>query len=135
MDWLYCINLFVLRQRFINLDVSLNKIEIEFSNTYTSKTNTNSFIMDIILSKLQSGEISQSEAQEQIEKINRSKEGVIEQRRKQYSVSEKGCISIYGIRKMPISLYINEIEKLKQIFESQDFITFVAQNEERLSRK
>lgn len=29
-----------------------------------------------------------------------------------YKVSQKGCISFYGIRRMPITLYIEELEKI-----------------------
>ncbi len=52
-----------------------------------------------------------------------------------YKVSEKGAVSFYGIRKMPITLYIQEIEKIKAILNSDKFDTFVADNKKSLSVK
>jgi hypothetical protein len=59
-----------------------------------------------LLMKLQCGTITLRECQAQLQ-TSRAPERPVH-----YKVSTKGCISFYGIRRMPISLYIQELEQL-----------------------
>jgi len=58
-----------------------------------------------LLQKLQNGEITLDECQQEL-KTKKSETKVT------YKVSPKGCISFYGIRRMPISLYKQELESI-----------------------
>lgn len=50
-----------------------------------------------------------------------------------YKVSEKGALSVYGLQRFPVSLYINQWEKLLADVESLK--TFAEENAARLTRK
>jgi hypothetical protein len=58
-----------------------------------------------LLQKLQNGEITLEDCQKEL-KTKKSDSSVT------YKVSTKGCISFYGIRRMPISLYKQELEAI-----------------------
>jgi len=91
-----------------------------------------------LLQKLQNGEITLSECQQEL-KAKKSETKV------SYKVSPKGCISFYGIRRMPISLYRQELESiLGSIMELDDetgipynatFTQFLEDNEGKISVK
>lgn len=59
-----------------------------------------------LLMKLQCGTITLKECQAQLQ-VAKAPEKTVH-----YKVSAKGCISFYGIRRMPISLYAKELEQL-----------------------
>ena len=50
-------------------------------------------------------------------------------------VSQKGAISIYGLQRMPVTLYAGQWERIIQLVESGVFADFIAQNEKTLTRK
>ena len=50
-------------------------------------------------------------------------------------VSQKGAISIYGLQRMPVTLYAGQWERIAQLVESGVFADFIAQNEATLTRK
>lgn len=52
-----------------------------------------------------------------------------------YKISPKGAISFYGIRRMPISLYLQELDKIMEIAQTDQFKTFVVDNKTKLSTK
>ncbi len=79
-----------------------------------------------ILSKLTMGEITQEQAKKLIEESNKQIT---------YKVSEKGAISFYGIRKLPITLYLDEVNKLKDVFINEDFNSFIDKNKGLLKQK
>jgi hypothetical protein len=91
-----------------------------------------------LLQKLQNGEITLDECQQEL-KTKKSETKVT------YKVSTKGCISFYGIRRMPISLYRQELESiLGAIMEIDDetgipynatFSQFLEDNEGKISVK
>ena len=83
-----------------------------------------------VLAKVQAGTITLLDANKIIEEINNTniKPKVT------YKVSEKGAISFYGIRRMPITLYSAEITSLSSIFETDDFKSFVIDNDSKLSK-
>lgn len=89
-----------------------------------------------LLQKLQSGEITLEECQSQLNQKQKVESQIY------YKVSPKGCISFYGIRRMPISLYRQELEMiLDTILEGDepsyngDFSEFLKENDEKLSSK
>jgi hypothetical protein len=89
-----------------------------------------------LLLKLQSGEITLDECQKTLNKTQPVSKQI------HYKVSTKGCISFYGVRRMPISLYQQELESiLNAILEpgepnyNQEFRAFIEDNNDKLSTK
>lgn len=87
-----------------------------------------------LLQKLQNGEITLDECQQEL-KTKKSETKVT------YKVSPKGCISFYGIRRMPISLYLQELESILNAIMDDDvsynttFTQFLKDNEGKISVK
>lgn len=52
-----------------------------------------------------------------------------------YKVSEKGCISFYGIRKMPITLYSAELSKIVELSQTDEFKKFMEDNKDKIAVK
>ena len=52
-----------------------------------------------------------------------------------YKVSPKGAISFYGIRRMPITVYYQELEQILDVVKSQEFAQFLSENKGKLSVK
>tara|TARA_B100001248_G_scaffold240004_1_gene205660 strand:- start:470 stop:916 length:447 start_codon:yes stop_codon:yes gene_type:complete len=50
-------------------------------------------------------------------------------------VSTKGAISVYGLQRMPVTLYAGQWERIIAMVESGVFADFIAQNESALTRK
>ena len=50
-------------------------------------------------------------------------------------VSQKGAISVYGLQRMPVTLYAGQWERIIELVESGVFSSFIAQNEKTLTRK
>ena len=50
-------------------------------------------------------------------------------------VSTKGAISVYGLQRMPVTLYAGQWERIIGMVESGVFADFIAQNEATLTRK
>ena len=50
-------------------------------------------------------------------------------------VSQKGAISVYGLQRMPVTLYAGQWERIMQLVESGVFSDFIAQNDKTLTRK
>jgi len=50
-------------------------------------------------------------------------------------VSTKGGISIYGLQRMPVTLYAEQWERIIDICKSGDLGTFISDNEDKLTRK
>lgn len=95
-----------------------------------------------LLQKLQSGEITMEECQKGL-KAARPAAGAPTVT---YKVSTKGCISFYGIRRIPISLYLQELEKVLNVVldvsdsdsgipYGQAFSNFLEENKGKLSIK
>jgi len=87
-----------------------------------------------LLQKLQLGEITLEECQRQLRETQKVESQV------NFKVSPKGCISFYGIRRMPISLYRQELEQLLSAIMddrcyNDQFKQFLDDNSEKLSAK
>ena len=50
-------------------------------------------------------------------------------------VSTKGAISIYGLQRMPVTLYAGQWERIIDMVKSGDLGTFISDNEANLTRK
>ena len=78
-----------------------------------------------LLQKLQNGEITLEECNKLIRAKEQPKPAIT------YKMSPKGCISFYGLRRMPISLYPKELEDIlgaitEQVTYNQAFADFLA---------
>lgn len=80
-----------------------------------------------ILQKVASGEISPDEAAKLI-KTTAPPRGTL-----YCKVSEKGAISIYGLQRMPVTLYVEQWERLLAF--SDEIKSFMKENDGKLKRK
>jgi hypothetical protein len=76
-----------------------------------------------ILKDLSDGKITADEAEEQIDKL---------QKEVTLKVTQKGCIGIYGIRRLPISIYVDEFNKIKDKIDDGTFESFIEENKNSL---
>ena len=74
-----------------------------------------------ILKKLASNEITPEEA-----------ETMLETKEITFKVTPKGCIGIYGLRRMPISLYKEELEKIREKIDDGSLDNFIEENKKLL---
>ena len=80
-----------------------------------------------ILKKLQAGELSVEEATRQLNDLDAPKKGLY------CKVSEKGAISVYGLQRMPVTLYVEQWTRLLDF--ADNLREFMKENESRLKRK
>ena len=81
-----------------------------------------------ILAKLAAGELKVDEASKLLAEIETPKRGSL-----YCKVSEKGAVSVYGLQRMPVTLYLEQWERLLDF--SDDLRGFIKDNESRLKRK
>lgn len=83
---------------------------------------------DEILSKLAAGELKVEEASKLLAELDGPKRGAL-----YCKVSEKGAVSVYGLQRMPVTLYMEQWERL---FEFGDHIQqFIKDNAGSLKKK
>jgi len=83
-----------------------------------------------ILEDVKSGKCTIEEAQELLSQMK------LKQIKKvSYKVSPKGAISFYGIRRLPITLYLEEINQILPLINSAEFKQFLTDNKDKLSTK
>jgi hypothetical protein len=80
-----------------------------------------------VLKKLQAGEMSVEEATKMLNEIDAPKKGLY------CKVSEKGAVSVYGLQRMPVTLYLEQWERLLEFGDALK--QFIKENESRLKRK
>jgi hypothetical protein len=80
-----------------------------------------------ILAKLAAGEIKVDEATKLLEE-NEPKRGNL-----YCKVSEKGAVSVYGLQRMPVTLYVEQWTRLLEF--SDDLRSFLKDNDAKLKRK
>ena len=80
-----------------------------------------------ILLKVAAGEISPDEAAKLI-KSEAPKRGTL-----YCKVSEKGAISVYGLQRMPVTLYVEQWERLLAF--GDELKAFMEENDSKLKRK
>ena len=83
---------------------------------------------DEILAKVAAGEISVDEASKLLADIEAPKRGTL-----YCKVSEKGAVSIYGLQRMPVTLYVEQWERLLAF--ADEIRQFLKENDSRLKRK
>lgn len=81
-----------------------------------------------ILAKLAAGELKVDEASKLLAEIETPKRGSL-----YCKVSEKGAVSVYGLQRMPVTLYLEQWERLLDF--AEDLRGFIKDNESRLKRK
>jgi len=81
-----------------------------------------------ILAKVAAGEIAVEEAAKLLEKAEQSKRGSL-----YCKVSEKGAISIYGLQRMPVTLYVEQWERLLNF--AEEIRQFMKDHDGELKRK
>ena len=81
-----------------------------------------------ILAKVAAGEISVEEASKLLEKADQAKKGSL-----YCKVSEKGAVSVYGLQRMPVTLYLERWERLLDF--ADQLRQFMKEHEAQLKRK
>src|SRR5215813_10943509 len=81
-----------------------------------------------ILAKVAAGEIPVTEASTLLEKAEQAKKGSLF-----CKVSEKGAISVYGLQRMPVTLYVEQWERLLDF--ADQIRTFMKEHDAELKRK
>ncbi len=83
---------------------------------------------DEILAKLAAKEISVEEASKLLGNLEAPKRGQL-----YCKVSEKGAVSVYGLQRMPVTLYVEQWERLLGF--GDEIRSFLAENSAKLKRK
>ena len=81
-----------------------------------------------ILAKLAAQELNVEEASEMLAALEQPKRGTL-----YCKVSEKGGVSVYGLQRMPVTLYMEQWQRLLDF--GDDVREFIKQNEGQLKRK
>lgn len=82
---------------------------------------------DEILEKLAAGDLSVDEAKKLMAEVE-PKRGTL-----YCKVSEKGGLSVYGLQRMPVTLYVEQWGRLLDF--ADDIRSFIKDNDARLKRK
>lgn len=83
---------------------------------------------DEILSKLASGELDIAEAKQLLGEIENRPRGTL-----YCKVSAKGAISVYGLQRMPVTLYVEQWQRLLDY--ADEIRTFAKDHDSELKRK
>ena len=81
-----------------------------------------------ILAKVAAGEIPVEEATKLLEKADQAKKGSL-----YCKVSEKGGLSVYGLQRMPVTLYIEQWQRLLDF--AEEIRKFMKEHDSELKRK
>ena len=81
-----------------------------------------------ILAKLAEGEIKVEEATRLLEAAEKERRGSL-----YCKVSEKGGISVYGLQRMPVTLYVEQWEKVLGF--ADEIRRFIKEHDAKLKRK
>jgi hypothetical protein len=88
----------------------------------------NTVTRDEILSKLAAGELKVEEASKLLAEFDGPKRGAL-----YCKVSEKGALSVYGLQRMPVTLYMEQWERLLEF--SDHIKQFIKENAGSLKKK
>jgi hypothetical protein len=83
---------------------------------------------DEILAKLAAGEISTEEASQLLDQAQEQRRGTL-----YCKVSQKGALSVYGLQRMPVTLYVEQWERLLDF--ADEIRQFIKKNDADLKRK
>ncbi len=83
---------------------------------------------DEILDRLSRGEITKEEAKRLLDECDRPPRGTL-----YLKVSPKGAVSLYGLQRMPVTLYMEQWLRLLDY--GEEIRNFIAKHEYQLKRK
>jgi len=83
---------------------------------------------DEILAKLSAGEITTEDASKLLDEAEQQRRGSLH-----CKVSQKGALSVYGLQRMPVTLYVQQWERLLDF--SDEIRQFIKVNDSELKRK
>jgi hypothetical protein len=83
---------------------------------------------DEILAKVAAGELPVEEASKLLAEAEQPKRGQL-----YCKVSEKGAVSVYGLQRMPVTLYVEQWQRLLDF--GDEIREFLKENDSRLKRK
>jgi len=83
---------------------------------------------DEILAKLAAGDISPEEASKLLDQAEQENRGSL-----YCKVSQKGAVSVYGLQRMPVTLYLEQWERLLNF--GDEIRKFLAEHDSELKRK
>ena len=83
---------------------------------------------DEILAKVANKELTLEEASRMLEEVDKPKRGQL-----YCKVSEKGGVSVYGLQRMPVTLYVEQWQRLLDF--GDQLRSFLKENDSRLKRK
>jgi hypothetical protein len=81
-----------------------------------------------ILAKVAEGELTVDEASKLLADIDTAKRGTL-----YCKVSQKGAVSLYGLQRMPVTLYVEQWERLLNY--GDELRAFLVQHDSELKRK
>jgi hypothetical protein len=81
-----------------------------------------------ILAKLAAQEITADQASKMLDDLEQKKRGSL-----YCKVSQKGAVSVYGLQRMPVTLYLEQWERLLDF--ADEIRKFIQQHEAELKRK
>ena len=81
-----------------------------------------------ILKKLAAGELTAEQAGEMLKQVEEKKRGSL-----YCKVSAKGAVSVYGLQRMPVTLYVEQWETILGM--ADELRKFMTQNAGQLKRK
>jgi hypothetical protein len=81
-----------------------------------------------ILAKVKSGELPIEEATKLLEAAEQPKRGTL-----YCKVSAKGAVSVYGLQRMPVTLYVEQWTRLLDF--SEELRSFLTEHDSELKRK
>lgn len=81
-----------------------------------------------ILAKLRSGEMTEDEADQALSQLEQPRRGQLYCR-----VSAKGAVSVYGLQRMPVTLYVEQWERLFEFLD--ELRKFLKEHDSELKRK
>lgn len=83
---------------------------------------------DEILAKVQAGELPLEEAKKLLAEAEKRPRGTL-----YCKVSQKGAVSVYGLQRMPVTLYAEQWERLLAF--GDEVRSFIQENDAALNRK
>jgi len=81
-----------------------------------------------ILADLAAGNITAEQASKMLDEVDQQKKGTL-----YCKVSQKGALSVYGLQRMPVTLYVEQWERLLNY--ADEIRQFIAENNAELKRK
>ena len=81
-----------------------------------------------ILAKLAEGQMSTQEASKLLDELDQQRRGSL-----YCKVSQKGGVSLYGLQRMPVTLYVEQWERLLDF--SDELREFIKEHDAELKRK